>query len=291
VRSLVLYSLVFSLLTALDPAWSAAQQGGITRKHHPWGRFEPGAWKLVRVETETFDENGTMSSATETRTILEDVDEDGVTLLIEVSVKVGGKRFDAQPQRVKQGFHGELANHDVKVTDLGAGRVTVQGRNLPCKIQQLEYTGPGGKTTSKIYYSDSVEPFILKRETIKTDPQSKTPLSETTVDVVAMDVPRKVLTRIRNTVHVKAVHTNANGTTTRLAVTSGDVPGGVICHTSKEVDNSGRLIRRSSLELIDHGLDVDRDRTGLFQRWRPGRLRPPRRLLPLRPKPSADDEG
>jgi hypothetical protein len=52
-----------------------------------------------------------------------------------------------------------------------------------------------------------------------------------------------------------------------------DVPGGVICHTLKEVNNQGCLIRRTSLELVDYGLTPEQDRGGLFHHRRPGRLR------------------
>lgn len=279
-----------SLLLCLQPAVCLGQATGITRQHHPWGRFEPGAWKLVRVVTESFDENDTLSSTTETRSILEAMEEDGVTLSIEVTVKVGGKRFEAEPQSVKQGFHGELASQGLKLTDLGSGEVVIQGQAIPCRIQQLAFAGPASKTVTKIYYSDTVEPYVLKRESVKTDLEGKVPLSETTVNVVALDVPRRILGGITNSAHVKAVHKHAKGMTTTLAVTSMDVPGGVICHTSKQLDESGRLIRRSSLEMIDYGLDVQRDRVGLFHRRRPSRLRPPFRLSPLRPQPLPDDK-
>jgi len=290
VRSLVPCSLMCSLLVCLYPAVCPGQATGITRKHHPWGRFEPGAWKLVHVLTESFDENETLKSTTETRSILEAIEKDGATLRIEVTVKVGGKRFKAEPQSVKQGFHGELVSQELKQTDLGSGEVVIQGQAIPCKILQLELAGPANKTVTKIYYSDTVEPYVLKRESVKTDLESKVPLSETTVNVVALDVPRRILGGIAATAHVKAVHKHAKGTTTTLAVTSMDVPGGVICHTSKQLDESGRLIRRSSLEMIDYGLDVQRDRVGLFHRRRPSRLRPPFRFSPLRWKPLPDGE-
>jgi hypothetical protein len=55
-----------------------------------------------------------------------------------------------------------------------------------------------------------------------------------------------------------------------------DVPGGVVAHTSRETDERGRLVRRSTLELLDFGTMEDRkpaNRGGiLFHRTRPRRI-------------------
>jgi hypothetical protein len=36
------------------------------------------------------------------------------------------------------------------------------------------------------------------------------------------------------------------------------VPGGIVAHSSKELDADGHLIRRSTLEVVDYGLEPDR---------------------------------
>jgi len=281
VRSLVPSSVVFSLLMALVPSLSSGQTTGITRKHHPWGRFQPGAWKLVRVVNETFEEQGTLTSVAQTKITLRAVDEDGITLLSQVSIELGGRQFDPQPQTVKQGFYGEPVSENVRFTDLGTGEVTIQDRRIPCKIEQLEFRDPIGKTVSrtKIYYSDTVEPYILRRESKKTDPKGKV-ISETTVEVLDLDVPCNVLGVIRRAAHYKTVHTHPKGTATTLAVLSMDVPGGVVCQDRKELDASGRMIARISLELIDYGLEPDQNDRGGFFRRRRGRRRSSRSNFP-----------
>ena len=65
------------------------QETGLTRQHHPWGQFQPGAWSLVRVTTESFEGGQMLKSVTETSTTLSGVDETGVTLKVEVAVLVG----------------------------------------------------------------------------------------------------------------------------------------------------------------------------------------------------------
>ena len=108
---------------------------GLSRHYHRWGRFQPGAWNLVRVVAETFEETGATISITETTTSLEDVHEDGVTLLIKRAVGLKGKQFDTDPQTVRQAFHGGLASQKATVKNLGTAAVTIQGRKIICKIE------------------------------------------------------------------------------------------------------------------------------------------------------------
>lgn len=243
--------------------------GEITRQMHPWARFEPGAWKLVRIVTDTFDENGSISSVTETKTTLSEVGTGDVTLLVEVSVEVAGKQFDAEPQEVHQGFSGEPADDKAKVSEKGTAQLDIQGRKINCKIQQIELESPAGKTVTQVYYSETVAPYVLKRESKTTDAEGKV-VSETTVEVIALDVPTNVLRGgIRPAAHLKAVNKTAKGTTTTLAVVCMDVPGGVVCHSLKEMDESGRMVRRSLLEVVDYGFTPDdQDRGGFFHRRR-----------------------
>ena len=60
------------VLTILGAQWCAAEEAGISARHHAWARFQPGAWKLVRVVTESLDENGRVIgvNVTETKTSL-----------------------------------------------------------------------------------------------------------------------------------------------------------------------------------------------------------------------------
>ena len=74
---------------------------------------------------------------------------------------------------------------------------------------------------------------------------------------------------------LKIVQRHAKGTVVTLAMTSSEVPGGVVSHLSKETDTSGRLVCRSNLELVSYGLQPEEERTGLFGRKRPPRTRKP----------------
>jgi len=258
-------------LTVLGAPWCAADELGISARHHAWARFPPGAWKLVRVVTESLDENGHVISVnvTETKTSLLRVDSDGVELEVEVGVEVAGKQFDGQPQCLKQGFHGELAGGDVKSLPSTSAEVIIEDRKIPCRSQQVEINGPSGRTSVVAFFSDTLPPYILRRQSKTTDAGGANTLSETFSEVVALNMPQRVLTEIKNAACIKTLQKTPKGAVTTLAMSSPDVPGGVVYQTTKETDNGGRLIRRSTLELLNYGNRPETERTGLFGRKRP----------------------
>jgi hypothetical protein len=90
-------------------------------------------------------------------------------------------------------------------------------------------------------------------------------------------MPFRVLAEVKTAACIKSVQTSGRGTITSLAMTSADVPGGVVYQTSKETDPGGRIVRRSTLELVDFSLHPEEERPGLFGRKRPSRRKPPPR--------------
>ena len=144
-------------------------------------------------------------------------------------------------------------------------------------FRQLELTDPG-KTRSRtveVYSNNDVAPYVLRRESTAKDSGKPSTFSRTTMVVDALKMPCEVQDRIKSAAHVRTIVQRARGTTTILAYTSTEVPGGIICQRSKEQDAEGRLVRRSVLELTDFGLEPEtRERTGLFKRRpRPARFR------------------
>lgn len=261
------------LLAAGLTAPLLGQEAGLTKQHHPWGQFHAGAWSLTRVTTESFEGGETLTSVTETNTTLSKIDEAGVTLKVEVAVLVGGKRLDTDPQTLHQGFHGDIVANEPAVKDLGPAELVVENRRIDCRVLELEFPRPSGRKVSKVWYSDAVDPYILKRVTEVYGEDLQTPVSKTNVEVVALEAPCRVFRSFRTAARVKSVQEDASGTTTTWAWTSSVVPGGVICCSSQQVDKQGRLVLRSNLQLLDYGLQLSQGRSGLFWRWRTGRVR------------------
>jgi hypothetical protein len=269
---LVFRFLAILLGVAVLHAPAFAEENGIPAKLHPWGQFQPGTWKLVRVVTESLNEQGQLvsTSITDTKTTLLSVENDGVTLEVETCVEVAGKHFQSEPQRIRQGFHGEAAGPIPKLKDAVDGELLIEDRRMPCKIQELAVDDSNGKTVATLHYSTTVFPYVLKRASIVTDPDGTT-IGETSTEVIALDMPARVRGEIRAVAHVKTVHKTAKTTVTTLAVVAPEVPGGVVSQSSKEVAKNGQPVCRSTLELRDYNSDPDKDRSGLFGRKRPGR--------------------
>jgi hypothetical protein len=261
------------VLTTLGGQYCAAEEAGISKLHHAWGRFQPGAWKLVRVITESLDENGRVIGVniTETKTSLLRFEADCVVLEVEVGVEVAGRQFDGQPQCLKQGFHGELAGSPVTPQPVAAAEVSIEDRKVACRSQQLEVTNPAGRTTVNISFSDTLSPFILRRQSKTTDAGGTNVVSESLSEVVALDMPHRVLSEIKNTACIKTVQKTPKGVVTTLAMSTPDVPGGVVYQATKETDTTGRLVRRSTLELLNYGSRPETERIGLFGRKRAAR--------------------
>ena len=262
VRQPLCWSLVLAMLLGLAPAVCWAQSNHLTRKHHPWGQCSPGAWKVVRVVTEDLDETGGVchKSTTETKTTLIEINEEGVTLQVAPILELAGRTFGSPPQRIKQGFHGEAANDNLKLSERGTAELTIEDHKYPCRIAQTELIGPNGTTTTSIYYSDSVAPYVLRRESTTTNAEDNSSQGETKVQVVAFDMPCEVLSVLKSAAQVETVQKHAGGTTSTLTFVSPDVPGGVICNYSKESDKQGRLVRRSMLKLVSYGFESEDER-------------------------------
>ncbi len=138
----------------------------------------------------------------------------------------------------------------------------IERNKIPCRVQRLDFSGES-KTLVTVYYSDEVAPYILKRHSVTTDLEGKKVLGESAMEVDGLELPWEVLGETKNVASVKTVQKHDKGSVTTLSMTSPDVPGGVVHHTSKEIDAAGRLTRRSVLELVSFGLQPEEDAQGV----------------------------
>lgn len=209
----------------------------------------------MRIVTEVIDRESrkTSTSTTETRTTLLRIENDGVVLKIETTHELAGKRLAEAPQIVFQPFVGEAEGESTAYRTVGKEEVTIEGKKVPCKVQLVEQKSGDVKSTTKSYVNDQIAPYVLRTETetVSTE-KPDAPTNETVVEVFALDMPSKVLTEVKPAAHIRAVQHHTRGTTRTLFVSSPEVPGGVISHTSKELDKKGTVIRQSTLELVDY---------------------------------------
>lgn len=261
--------LTLLILSSLLPRQSDGQDTGVSARHNAWARFPSGSWKLVRVSTETLDDSGRVvgTNVTETKTSLTKLEGECIVLEVEVGVEIAGKQFDGLPKTVKQGFHGEICGGEVKLQPSTTAELTIEDRKIDCRSQQIDISTASGRTAVGLWYSDTLAPFILRRESKTTDTANKV-VNETLSEVIALDMPQRVLTEIKNVSCIKTVQKSSKGTVTTLAMSSPDVPGGVVSQKTKETDAAGRLIRHSELDIVSYGTRPEKERTGLFGRKR-----------------------
>ncbi len=259
-------------LAAASPA--RAEDAASPREIDVWGRFAKGSWKQTRIVSETLDESGkvTATTTTDVRTTIISVDATKVSLRINVTVEAGGKRYDTEPQTVQHGYYGEGPNQLVRIREAGKSDVTIDGKAFPCRVQEISIDAGQQKTVSKLFQSDSQAPYVLRRETTLSDAANPSANHTETAEVIMLDMPFKVRSEIKPTAFERSVQKNGKGTTITVDVTSVEVPGGIVMRTLKELDSKGRVIRRSTVELVDYSaIEEDRPmeyRPRLFHRRR-----------------------
>ena len=225
--------------------------------------FPSSAWKLVRVSTGALDDSGRVvgTNVTKIKTSLTKLEGECVVLEVEVGVEIAGKQFDGLPKTVKQGFHGEICGGDVKLQPSTTAEVTIEDHKIECRSQQIDINTASGRIAVSLCYSDTLAPFILRRESKTTDTANKV-VSETLSEVIALDMPQRILTEMRTCPASRPCNNfqrhgnHAGDVLTRRA-------GGVVSQTTKEIDPAGRLIRRSTLEVLELFTALDRRKSGL----------------------------
>lgn len=220
-----------------------------------WTRFGIGSWKQVRAYAVSLDEAGKVQQTNlrDTKSTLVEVADNYYTLKVETTVEVAGRKFVAEPNYLKQGYNGESNGQTVDVKVLGPGEVSIDGRKYPSEIQQVVVNGDELKRVSLIHVSELVPPYVLRRETKATDAAGITKSFDSLVEVVAIDMPWRVLSESKTVSFVKTTHRQVSGTTTVVMETHcADVPGGVVAHSSKEISPAGRILGRETLELMEY---------------------------------------
>jgi len=170
-------------------------------------------------------------------------------------VEVSGKRFPTQSQIVKHGYWGEVAGQPTTAKSLGPGELFVNGRKFATEIRQIEVDGDESDVESIIHYSAGQPPYQLRRET-KTVHASDSKSSTTTVEIIGLNLPQRVLGEVKPAAGVKTVKKHAKGMGVTLEMHCDDVPGGVVSHTAAEHNLEGDVSRRSVLQLVDYSIGI-----------------------------------
>jgi sugar phosphate isomerase/epimerase len=175
------------------------------------------------------------------------------TLQLPWTVEVAGKRFDQQPQFVKQGWYGQIGEQKVTVKETRPENVRLDGDQLECELRRAVIEEEIGSRVTELTLSAGRSPYLISRRTTSVA-EDGSPRYSTEVETMALDMPYQVLTELKTGAFVKTTHRDRQGVSYTFEVFCGDVPGGVVAHSAKETDLSGKVIRRTALELVDYGL-------------------------------------
>jgi hypothetical protein len=253
-----------------------AQDTAFPRELHPWARFPVGSWKRVRTTSQALDEKGQVlsESITDTTTTLTTVGADSYTLQTEVTVEVASRWITGLPQITRHGFYGETPPQAVSVRRLPDAPLTIDGKTVNCQVRQVVLASEGGKLTHTLHLAEQVPPFVLRRESTLDNGHNEEKRRTALVEVVALDLPFRIGGELRSAGLVKTTQFLPRGTKTTFEIHCLDVPGGVAAHWATETNGAGRVIRRSTLELIDFYIpsgDEQEFAPGSFRRHRPGK--------------------
>lgn len=261
------------LAAAQNNGQPPVQPNGV--QDHSWARFGVGSWKLVRISKEVFD-NGKLESVTiqEGKATLIAVQEDRFKLQEEVTLEVAGKRFKSATRTIERGLYNQSVGQTVASRLLNKGNVVICRREYPSQIHEIIVSDDKIKRVSQVYYSPDVHPYILKSNTKFTDLSGAQTNYEASVEVLAVDMPHRVLSETKSAAHLKTVHVQGNLTTVTLEVSCADVPGQIVAHTAKTVNAEGQLTERSTLELLEYEVvSKQADASGLGRRRLLGKRR------------------
>jgi hypothetical protein len=241
----------FAALACAGPL-ACAQEVLIPPERHSWAKFPKGSWKRMRVTRESFDERGvSTTSVEEIKTTIIDVTANDYTLLGEQTTEFAGRKTLRSSQQVKYGYSGETDKETVgDVKFLGERELLLNGRKILCEIRQATVIGADmARTAVTVYYSRDVFPHALKREF---GPVGDAATPTTIEEVVALAMPYKVLDRRSSVAFVHTRQKLPTHSRETMEVTCDEVPGGIVDQWRKELDADGKLIHRTTFELIEY---------------------------------------
>lgn len=251
---LVITIIVFSLKPALS-AQSLPPASLVPQEQHSWGKFQLGAWRSAEIVGQSFDEDGNViaTTITKTTTTLNHVLQNGFELVVDTEVTVGKSKLEKPSQVVWQGLSGQSREETITVEVGETKELRIDGRIIPCEIRRILFSNSDQKKQTVASYSPIVKPFLLTQDTSITDSQNEKLLFRTRAEVIALDLPHRVLDETLQVSLVKTVHHGSDGTVITVEAHSDEVPGAVIAHWSKELNDQGVLIQTSTLEIIAYG--------------------------------------
>lgn len=230
----------------------------LPRRRHPWARFKPGAWRTLRVTTETYDEQGEfVSRSVAVRTErLTATEGDRYEIGSEAVLDVGGRRFPGAVQRYDLSVLTGRGDAPDRIEPDEPATVNLHGQAVPCECWKLSFSTGTEEWTETLYYSSEVSPYVLKRTRVEALGEGVQ--MESRWGVLRAGTPVLVDGEIQQGWQASETIQHAGGATTDLfGVHTMTVPGGLLTESEVERSAAGAPVRMAVTELVDWGFEPE----------------------------------
>ncbi|MDR2168771.1 MAG: hypothetical protein LBP59_01355 [Planctomycetaceae bacterium] len=228
----------------------------LTAMEHSWGRFAPSSWRRVQTTVWTISEGRKIGNVSETKTVLDSVDKNSVTLLEFVTAGTNAETTGIKPVKKQFDFYNVKPDEGAKISNDMPMKLIIDGRIVPCERRIYEQTSAAVTRKITVWYSTQIYPYVMRIErTVKSAPTTAEPnvkiLSQSTFEVTDSAAFR-LLTSKQGTYRTRTIKRSGDVTTVTDSYCSMYVPGGLIKENTHEFDGVGNEIRTSETRLLNY---------------------------------------
>jgi hypothetical protein len=223
---------------------------------HLWGRFAPSSWRRLQTTVWTISAGHRIGNVSETKTILESVDDKSVTLQEIITAGTNAEIIGVKPVKKHYDFYNVALGEGMKISNASPMKIVIGGRIIPCERRIYEQTTPTITRKITVWYSTQIYPYVMRIErTVKSVPTAAEPevkiLSQSTFEVTDSSA-FKLLTSKQGVYRTRTIKRNGDITTVTDSYCSLHVPGGTIKEVTHEFDGLGTEIRQIETRLLNY---------------------------------------
>lgn len=230
----------------------------LTANEHPWGNFPTNSWCIVQTLTVSNIDGRTVRSSQTVKTVLEDIDENSITLHKTETVILGEKSVERIPLTTKYDFFRERIQENVQVSYGPPAKLQMRDKKVvPCSVRIYSQQTSGGHLTTIIWYTSQVYPYIFRIEkTLRNSANGDSTEGQIVRQSVTLVQETSALKRLREnrrnrTYTLQTIEKTGNITKITDARCSWDVPGGLLASMTREFDAQNKEIRRSESRMTN----------------------------------------
>jgi hypothetical protein len=157
---------------------------------------------------------------------------------------------------IEQGYAGETLGKIAPLKTLEPQTLTIDGREVRCEARQLEISGGVTSEQTLLVFAAGHKPTILRRQSTLREAGDGKELQEISSQVMSLHMIRHLVQQEKpqDVYLVRTNQKNDRGTTVTWSWHAPEVPGEVVDECSHKADADGRVVRRTTLELVGYGL-------------------------------------